>query len=128
MLLLIPPYFLIALFVGGSAIWNGEYAAGFALFGASYLALCVGITARNAWAMRSDFAFHFQNETAMMALVSCVMFGITLALVHFFDLTVGPVDGKIWALIGLGLGLFSDSQDTEQEDTPDAKEGPDPER
>lgn len=128
MLLLIPPYFLIVLFVGGSSIWNGEYASGLAMFGASYLAMSVGITARKAWEGRSDFAFSFQNETALMVLVSCVTLGGSLALMHFLDLAVGPVDGKIWALVGMGLGLFSHTEDTEQGDTPDAPDTPDPER
>ena len=124
MQLLVLPYFLAVLVLGGIDLWNGEFASGFALIGASYLALGVGIAMRRVIKADFDKAFEVRKQLVLTVLLAVLMGAASLALMHYLDLAIGPVDGTVWALIGMGLGLFADAGENAQPG-PDGLQGSD---
>ncbi|UAB77331.1 hypothetical protein INR77_10980 [Erythrobacter sp. SCSIO 43205] len=117
------PYFLIALYLGGSAFWDGEIARGFAIIGASYLALGAGISVRSLFKKRFNPDFDARKQVPVMVILAVLMLAASLALMHYFQVTLGPINGMIFALIGVVIGLFSEmSADAKGEDDAAAKE------
>lgn len=90
-------YWVITLFDVGRAVWNGEITHAVAVVGASFLAFAAGSGLRGS--------LHLGNpKIPAMALA---IFGASLALMHFMDLTVDLIDGKIWSAIGAGVGFLA---------------------
>ena len=73
MILLSLPYFLIALYLGGSAFWDGEIARGFAIIGASYLALGAGISVRSLFKKRFNPDFDARKQVPVMVILAVLM-------------------------------------------------------
>lgn len=108
MILLTLPYFLVALFLGGAAFWNGEIALGFATIGASYLAMGAGMGARSLFDRKFDRDSDVRKQALVMVVLTALMLAASLVLMHYFDVSVGPISGIIFALIGVGIGFFAD--------------------
>lgn len=108
MILLSLPYFLVALFMGGAAFWDGEIALGFAIIGASYLALGAGISVRTLIKRRFNPDFEVGKQAILIAILAALMLAASLGLMHYFAVTIGPISGLIFALFGTVIGLFSE--------------------
>ena len=108
MILLSLPYFLVALFMGGAAFWDGEIALGFAIIGASYLALGAGISVRTLIKRRFNPDFEVGKQAILIAILAALMLAASLGLMHYFEVTIGPISGLIFALFGTVIGLFSE--------------------
>lgn len=123
MLLLTLPYFLVALYLGGSAIWNGDIARGLGVIGASYLALGAGISLRKLFKGRFDDAFDTRKQAPLIAVLTALMLASSLALMHYFDITVGPIGGMVFSLIGAVIGCFSEMGPDADADNAEPSEG-----
>lgn len=99
MMYLVLIFWAITLFDGGRAIWNGEVLHATAVVGASFLAFAAGSGLRGS--------LHLGNPKIPALIIAIVIFGVSLGLMHYFDLTVDLIDGKIWAAIGASVGFFA---------------------
>lgn len=123
MLLLSLPYFLVALYLGGTAFWNGEIALGFAMIGASYLALGAGVSVRKL--LKRDFRNEFdaRKQALLMVLLAALMLVTSIALMHYFDITVGSISGIVFSLMGVGIGCLSDMSSDAKVETLEPSDG-----
>jgi len=121
LILLSLPYFLVALFMGGAAFWDGEIALGFAIIGASYLALGAGISVRTLFKRRFNPDFEVGKQALLIAILAALMLAASLGLMHYFAVTIGPISGPIFALFGTVIGLFSEM--SADADTADNEQG-----
>lgn len=116
MILLTLPYFFVALYLGGTAFWRGEIGLGFAILGASYLATGAGISLRKLLKWDFNHEFDIRKQALLTAFWAGLMLAASLALMHYLEIDVGPIDGMIFALIGVVIGSLSSM-------SPDAKAG-----
>ena len=94
--------------MGGAAFWDGEIALGFAIIGASYLALGAGISVRTLIKRRFNPDFEVGKQAILIAILAALMLAASLGLMHYFEVTIGPISGLIFALFGTVIGLFSE--------------------
>lgn len=92
-------FWVISLFDAGQSLWAGEYLRGTMALLGSLLAFAAGAGFRGA--------LHQRNPLLPSALIGIAIFGASLAVMQFFDLTIDLVDGRVWALIGAAVGFIS---------------------
>lgn len=90
---------LISLFAGGAALWAGEYIDGVAIVIGSYMAFAAGSGFRGS--------LHLRSPLLLPALIGGAIFACSLAIMHYLELAVGPVDGRVWAAIVATVGLLA---------------------
>lgn len=89
----------IVLFDAGQSLWAGQYLRGIMAPVASLLAFAAGSGFRGS--------LQLKNPVFPAALIGMAVLGASLALMHFFDLTIDLVDGRVWALIGAVVGFLA---------------------
>lgn len=92
-------FWAVTLFDGGRALWNGDIVHALAVVGGSLLAFAAGGGLRGS--------LHLGNPKAPALAIAGIIFGASLALMHFLDLTIDFFDGRVWAVIGATVGFFA---------------------
>lgn len=89
----------VTLFVGAGALLDGGALEALAIVAASCLAFVAGSGLRG-----SLYSGNPKVPATSLAVVIC---GASLALMHFLDLMVGPIDGKLWSATGALIGFLA---------------------
>lgn len=92
-------FFVIALFAGGMALWAGAYIDSAAIVIGSFMAFASGSGFRAS--------LHLKNPLITAVLISGALFGCSLAIMVYLDLTVDQIDGRAWAVIGAAVGFLA---------------------